>query len=186
MNGRTFWERAYLAAMQSPSPYPWAIEADKALEEWRTRWARATAQGAEAKPGPIAAAVSLIVDDCHPGGRRILCVWNMRYNGWSLPGGRVEAGESPEEAAKRELKEETGLHTVAQRLIFEGPHGIPHADPTRASVVYVFRVTPAVGAPREMEEDCPVKWMTPEEFLEVSPFASFYEKVFALHFGFGP
>ena len=27
---------------------------------------------------------------------RILCVWNSRYGGWTLPGGKVEEGETVE------------------------------------------------------------------------------------------
>jgi 8-oxo-dGTP diphosphatase len=32
-----------------------------------------------------------------------------RWRGWVPPGGRVEAGETPREAARREFQEETGL-----------------------------------------------------------------------------
>jgi len=32
---------------------------------------------------------------------------------WSIPGGRVEAGESPEQAVEREVREETGLSVRA-------------------------------------------------------------------------
>lgn len=36
---------------------------------------------------------------------------------WSLPGGRVEAGETPQQAVVREVAEETGLLVVPERLV---------------------------------------------------------------------
>lgn len=55
---------------------------------------------------------------------------------WTLPGGGLEAGETPAEAAVREVWEETGLRVQAIRLLWEGIYG--HGG--RTSPEYCFLV----------------------------------------------
>ena len=48
----------------------------------------------------------------------IVLVHRPRYDDWTLPKGKLDAGESFEEAALREIEEETGIHA---RLVRELP-----------------------------------------------------------------
>jgi 8-oxo-dGTP diphosphatase len=58
---------------------------------------------------------------------RILCVrLNYGAKNWTTPGGRVEPGESPVEALKREVFEETGCSVKPTGLI--GVYAKPFAD----------------------------------------------------------
>lgn len=57
---------------------------------------------------------------------RILLVKPTYKEGWDLPGGMVEANESPTDAARRELLEELGIRPELRRVLsmdWDPPHG---------------------------------------------------------------
>ena len=64
------------------------------------------------------AAVALtIVDEGHGADVRRALTLRRHAGQWALPGGRVDAGETPEETALRELDEEVGLKLDADAII---------------------------------------------------------------------
>ena len=130
----------------------------------------------KAQAAPRKAAVSLIQRE----DGRVLCVWNLRYQGFSLPGGMVEDGETIDGALRRELREETSLEVVSAERIFEGAHNLRPKSGDRGGrasvVVALFRVV-ASGEPREVEPGCRIEWLAWEEFLGQSPFGAFYREI---------
>jgi len=88
---------------------------------------------------------SLVVDCIvfDPGGRLLLIRRkHLPFRGqYALPGGYVEYGETTEDAAARELAEETGL--VAANVSLLGVYSDPHRDPRGHVVSIAYRVAVA-------------------------------------------
>ncbi len=73
---------------------------------------------------------------------------------WNLPGGRVEAAESPWDAVVREVSEEVGLLVSVDRLL-----GV-YAMPARADLVFNFLCVPVGGAIRLSNEADDIQWFS--------------------------
>ncbi len=82
--------------------------------------------------------------------KRTLLCHRRDYDIWNLPGGRVESGELPTEAAIREVCEEIGLIIELKRLV--GVYGKSYRD----EMVFVFEGDPVSGniSPTDESDDC--------------------------------
>lgn len=56
--------------------------------------------------------LAIVVDD-----GRVLLVCNRWSDGWIPPGGKIDAGETPREAAEREVVEETGVEATVREPV---------------------------------------------------------------------
>jgi 8-oxo-dGTP diphosphatase len=84
---------------------------------------------------------------------------NWPFEGrWALPGGFVNMDESLDQAARRELEEETGIHDIYLEQLYT--FGSPKRDPrTRViSVAYIALVSADTQTLRVSEESTDVRW----------------------------
>lgn len=104
----------------------------------------------------------------HDADRGVLVLWRHRFItdtwGWEVPAGRVDDGESSEQAAAREVLEETGWRP--------GPltHLIDYF-PTNGSAdfrfdLYLARGAEHVGDPSDPTESDRVEWLTVDRLRE--------------------
>jgi 8-oxo-dGTP diphosphatase len=80
----------------------------------------------------------------------VLVVHRPRYDDWSLPKGKLRLGESWQEAALREVEEETGLRCELGELVGATRYGLKE--------VRYFRMS-CDGEPRPQNEVDEVRWV---------------------------
>ena len=86
---------------------------------------------------------------------------NIKEGYYDIPGGKIEKGETPEEAAIREMKEETGIKV--KKLKSKGKMIIEY--PKRIFNLTIFFSAECEGEPQEFEENSS-EWIDIEELLK--------------------
>ncbi|MFE3170633.1 NUDIX hydrolase [Amycolatopsis sp. NPDC059090] len=149
----------------------WAVHGERPVYD--SRWVSLSLADVELPTGdrcehhvlrlPSSAAAA-VVDDS-----RVLMLWRHRFTtrtwGWELPGGMVEPGETPAQAAARETEEETGWRPdVLTELCYLEPLA-NIADAAQ----YVFRAEGAAyaGPPADQVEADEIAWIPVAHAVEL-------------------
>lgn len=135
--------------------------------------------------------------------KRTLLLWHKRLNRWMPPGGHVDDNETPEDTAKRECKEETGLDVEiigdAQEDLFtdnpdEGqmlkkpiallleniPESEERGEPAHQHMDFLYLARPLDETQTlqlEANEGSEIRWFTVEEIAGLSDRTEIFSNV---------
>ena len=107
---------------------------------------------------PVRAAGVLVERD-----GRLLLIHRPKQRDWGFPKGKLEPGETDEQAALRELDEEVGLEVALGDRVGETRYRLLDGRPKR---VAYFRGT-ADGEPQALDGVDDLRWATPDEAREL-------------------
>lgn len=151
----------------------WRVHGERPI--YQSEWVDLTLVDVEIPDGPRfehhvvrmpAAAAATIV---HDPDRGVLLLWRHRFItdtwGWELPAGRIDAGETPEQAAARETLEETGWQPgpIRHLLSYHPVNGL--SDHTFH--VFVADGATEIGPPSDPTEADRVEWVPIEELRAI-------------------
>jgi 8-oxo-dGTP diphosphatase len=94
----------------------------------------------------------------------VAVVHRPRYDDWTLPKGKLDAGESFEQAALREVEEEAGLRC---RLVRELPSTSYADNKGRDKLVRWWLMEPESGDFAPNDETDELRWLEPGEAREL-------------------
>jgi 8-oxo-dGTP diphosphatase len=95
---------------------------------------------------------------------KVLLVHRPRYDDWTFPKGKLDGGESFEDAAVREVEEETGVRCSLGRELPSTRYQVG----ARPKLVRYWLMNPQTETPFvPNDETDELRWLTPEEALEL-------------------
>lgn len=144
----------------------WTVHGERVIYD--SEWMRLALTDVEIPGGPRfehhvlrmpAHAAGTVVSDPRRG---VLLLWRHRFTtdtwGWEVPAGRIDAGESPVDAAAREVLEETGWQPgPLQHLTTYFPH-----NGTSDATFHLFVAAGAtlIGPPSDPSESERIEWLS--------------------------
>jgi 8-oxo-dGTP pyrophosphatase MutT (NUDIX family)/phosphohistidine phosphatase SixA len=101
-------------------------------------------------------------------GPEVCVVHRPRYDDWSLPKGKLDAGEHPLAAAVREVWEETGVRAAPQIRLSSAHYKTRYGSPKTVDY-WSMRAVDSDGLLPDSEVD-EVRWLTPQAAAELASY----------------